>query len=151
MYGLPQAGKLAHDLLQERLTKHGYAPIPNTPGIWKHAMRPVTFTLIVDNFRVKYIRKENEENLKTRWKRTTQLGQTGKEHYNAEYPSTGTTKNVPCSFTCPTTPNEYSTTSNMPHQHDHNTHHTRGAPQCVVSRSNSRRHQTIHISSIGKK
>jgi hypothetical protein len=68
IYGLSRAGKLAHDLLQERLAKHGYAPTPNTPGLWTHATRPVTFNLIVNvnNFGVKYIGKENAEHLKTR-------------------------------------------------------------------------------------
>jgi hypothetical protein len=64
MYGLSQAGKLAHDLLQQRLAKHGHAPIPNTPGLWKHTTRPVTSTLIVDDTGVKYIGRENAEHLK---------------------------------------------------------------------------------------
>jgi hypothetical protein len=66
MYGLPQAGKLAHDLLQQQLANHGYAPIPNIPGIWKHETRPVTCTLVIDDFGVKYIGRENTEHLKTR-------------------------------------------------------------------------------------
>jgi hypothetical protein len=64
MYGLSRAGKLAHDLLRERLAKHGYVPIPNIPGIRTHTTRPVTFTLAVDDFGVKYIGKENAEHLK---------------------------------------------------------------------------------------
>jgi hypothetical protein len=65
MYGLPQAGKLAHDLLQECLVKHGYAPIPNTTCLWTHTTRPITFTLVVNDFGVKYIGKENAEHFKT--------------------------------------------------------------------------------------
>jgi hypothetical protein len=66
MYGLPQAGKLAHDFLQQRLANHGYAPIPSTPGLWKYKTRPVTFTLVDDDFGVKYIGRENAEHLKMR-------------------------------------------------------------------------------------
>jgi hypothetical protein len=34
MYGLPQAGILAQNLLKERLNKHGYHQSPTTPGLW---------------------------------------------------------------------------------------------------------------------
>ena len=33
MYGLPQAGILANELLQKNLMKHGYAPCKHTPGL----------------------------------------------------------------------------------------------------------------------
>ena len=53
MYGLPQAGKLANDLLKTRLAKHGYYPSKITPGLWHHETRPTKFTLIVDDFGAK--------------------------------------------------------------------------------------------------
>jgi hypothetical protein len=59
MYGLPQAGKLANDLLVKRLAPHGYRPIRHTHGIWKHNTRPVTFILVVSNFGIKYVGKEH--------------------------------------------------------------------------------------------
>ena len=43
MYGLPQAGRIAWDLLKERLAKHGYRPTKHTPGLWKHDTRPIWF------------------------------------------------------------------------------------------------------------
>ena len=54
MYGLKQAGRLANDLLSQRLCKHGYYECATTPGLWGHKWRPVTFVLIVDNFGVQY-------------------------------------------------------------------------------------------------
>ena len=36
MYGLPQAGIIAQELLQERLLKAGYRQSKVTPGYWKH-------------------------------------------------------------------------------------------------------------------
>ena len=33
---------------------HGYTPVDFTPGLWKHIDSDITFTLIVDNFGVKY-------------------------------------------------------------------------------------------------
>ena len=36
MYGLPQAGILAQELLETRLNKHGYCQSPLTPGFWHH-------------------------------------------------------------------------------------------------------------------
>ncbi len=42
MYGLPQAGIIAQQLLKERLQKHGYPQSQTTPGLWKHDTCPIT-------------------------------------------------------------------------------------------------------------
>jgi hypothetical protein len=55
MYGLPQAGIIAQELLEERLRKAGYVQSKITPGYWKHDWRPISFTLVVDDFGVKYV------------------------------------------------------------------------------------------------
>ncbi len=41
MYGLPQAGIIAQQLLEGRLTKHGYHQSATTPGLWKHVTCPI--------------------------------------------------------------------------------------------------------------
>jgi hypothetical protein len=46
MYGLPQVGILAQELLEKRLNKHGYRQSPTTPGLWQHNYRPISFTLV---------------------------------------------------------------------------------------------------------
>ena len=43
MYGLPQAGKIAQELLEKRLRKHHYHQSQTTPGFWKHDWRPISF------------------------------------------------------------------------------------------------------------
>jgi hypothetical protein len=63
MYGLPQAGIIAQDLLTKRLHKAGYQQSKITPGYWHHDWRPISFTLVVNNFGVKYINKEDVEHL----------------------------------------------------------------------------------------
>ena len=63
MYGLPQAGKLAHDQLKAHLVQYGYNPCPLTPGLWKHDTRPISFTLVVDDFGVKYVGAEHLQHL----------------------------------------------------------------------------------------
>ena len=65
MYGLPQAGKLANDRLVAFLEPHGYVPVPFTPGLWRHTSRPISFTLVVDDFGVKYTQREDAEHLMT--------------------------------------------------------------------------------------
>jgi hypothetical protein len=57
MNGLKQAGLLANQLLQQRLTPFGYYPVRHTPGLWLHKTRPIAFSLIVDDFAVKYVGK----------------------------------------------------------------------------------------------
>ena len=63
MCGLPMAGKLAHDDLVEYLAPHGYKPAKFTPGLWIHATRNISFTLVVDDFGVKHINFEDFQHL----------------------------------------------------------------------------------------
>ncbi len=63
MYGPPQAGILAYRLLEQWLNEHGYQQSQVTPGLWKHALRPISFRLCVDDFGVKYVGREHAEHL----------------------------------------------------------------------------------------
>jgi hypothetical protein len=63
MYGLPQAGILAQKLLEKQLNKHGYSQSKAVPGLWTHKTRPILFTLDVDDFGVKYVKKEHAMHL----------------------------------------------------------------------------------------
>jgi len=63
VWGLSQAGILANKLLQKRLKAHGYYKCINTPGLWRYTTRPITFSLVVDDFGVKYVGKEHAEHL----------------------------------------------------------------------------------------
>ena len=64
MYGLPQAGLLANQLLEKRLDKVGYWQSKLVPGLWKHDWQPVQFTLVVDDVGAKYVGKEHADQLK---------------------------------------------------------------------------------------
>ncbi len=64
MYGLPQAGLLANELLEKHLNKHGYRQSKLVPVICKHDTRPIQFTLVVDDFGVKYVGEEHAQHLK---------------------------------------------------------------------------------------
>jgi hypothetical protein len=63
MYGIPQADRLANNLLVKRLAPHGYHPGTHTHGLWKHDTHPVMFTLVVDDFGIKYAGKEHADHL----------------------------------------------------------------------------------------
>jgi hypothetical protein len=63
MYGLPQAGIIVQELLETRLLKAGYTQSKITPGYWKHEWRPISFTLVVDDFGVKYIGAEHVQHI----------------------------------------------------------------------------------------
>ena len=52
---------MANKLLKQRLAKHGYNKLKHTPGLFKHGTRPISFTLVVDDFGIKY---EGAEHLK---------------------------------------------------------------------------------------
>jgi hypothetical protein len=63
MYGLPQAGKLANDQLIKFLAPHGYHPVALTPGLWRHTTRDIVFSLVVDDFGVRYTSQEDADHL----------------------------------------------------------------------------------------
>ncbi len=63
MYGLLQAGILAQELLEKWLNEHGYSQSKEVLGLWTHKTHPSLFTLVVDDFRVKYVRKEHAMHL----------------------------------------------------------------------------------------
>jgi hypothetical protein len=65
MYGLPQAGILANELLHRNLTQDGYRPTTHTHGLWTHDTRPISCSFIVDDFGVKYVGREHAEPLMT--------------------------------------------------------------------------------------
>jgi hypothetical protein len=91
IYGLPQAGLLAKQLLDQRLLVDGYYPAPNTPGLYLHTSRPISFTLWVDDFSIKYIKQEDAHHLlatlskhyevKPDWSGTKYLGLTLRWNY----------------------------------------------------------------------
>ena len=63
IYGIPQAGKLANEFLKKKLEPHGYFEVKHTPGLWKQNSCPLQFTLVVDDFGVKYKRCKDTDHL----------------------------------------------------------------------------------------
>ena len=63
MYGLPQAGIIAQELLAKRLAKYGYTQSKIVPGLWTHSSKPVCFTLCVDDFAIKFTNREDAKHL----------------------------------------------------------------------------------------
>ena len=93
LYGLPQAGKLAHDKLKKHLKQFDFMPCPITPGLWKHKTKDIIFCLVVDDFGVRYTKKEDadflisclrqEYDLHEDWEGTMYIGMTLKWDYTA--------------------------------------------------------------------
>jgi hypothetical protein len=63
MYGLPQVGILADQVLSRRLAIHGYHQKKFTRGLWRHVTLPIQFTLVVDDFGVQYVGAEHTQHL----------------------------------------------------------------------------------------
>jgi Reverse transcriptase (RNA-dependent DNA polymerase) len=64
MYGLPQAGKIANDILVPILEAGGYKETGTIPGLFKHVTNSIVFPLVVDDFGVKYTDKKDAEHLR---------------------------------------------------------------------------------------
>ena len=63
MYGLPQAGKIANDQLKRHLEQYGYKHSTKTNGLWTHETRDTVFTLVVDDFGIKYTSRKDADHL----------------------------------------------------------------------------------------
>jgi hypothetical protein len=63
IYGLPQAGIIAQELLEKQLNARGYYQSKFTPGPWTHETRNTKFALVVDDFGIKYESKEDAQHL----------------------------------------------------------------------------------------
>ena len=59
IYGLKESGRLANEQLQKVLAAADYLPCRFTHGLYRHVSRPICFSLCVDDFGVKYVRKED--------------------------------------------------------------------------------------------
>ena len=63
MPGLKQAGKIANTRLTKHLKRYGYRPTARTLSLWVHQLRLISFTLVVDDFGVKYVGLEHFQHL----------------------------------------------------------------------------------------
>ena len=63
MYELPQAGCIANDQLIAILAPHSYKPCLLTPGLWHHTTRDLVFSLVVDNFGIRYTGRADANHL----------------------------------------------------------------------------------------
>ena len=61
IYGLPQSGRQAQDRLVKHLKQHGYYQCANTPSLFRHTTKSIAFTLVVDDFGIKYVNEEDLE------------------------------------------------------------------------------------------
>ena len=59
MYGLKEIGYLLNVELKHVLAKEGYIPTQSTPGLFKITARDIAFSHVVDDFGVKYTKKED--------------------------------------------------------------------------------------------
>jgi hypothetical protein len=95
MYGLKEAGIIAFNRLVAKLAPHGYHPCKHTPGLWTHVTRKIMFTLAVDDFGIKYFKREDAEHLfnalqqtytiSTDWSGTKYCGLSIDWHYSQGY------------------------------------------------------------------
>ena len=53
MYGLKQAARLAFDNPVKLLVPHGYLPVQEYSGLWKHQTRHTVFTPCIENIGIK--------------------------------------------------------------------------------------------------
>ena len=84
MKRLPQAGLLANKITEKHFNAKRYRQSKLVPGLWEHDWRPIQFTLVVDDFGVKYVGEEHAKHLKdtllehykvtTDWRRTRYIG-----------------------------------------------------------------------------
>merc|ERR1711884_368599 len=63
LYGLKESGRIANEDVVDLLSAHGYKESPLTPGLFTHETRDISFTLVVDDFGIKWTQKEDLDHL----------------------------------------------------------------------------------------
>ena len=63
MLGLKQAGRITNDRLKIKLAKFGCSPVARTPSIWKHATKDICYSLLLEDFGIKYVGKDTADHL----------------------------------------------------------------------------------------
>lgn len=65
LYGLPHAGRIAQQRLHSHLAAHGYHQCAHTPCLYHHSTNSIFFSLVVDDFGVKFHNKADVDHLIT--------------------------------------------------------------------------------------
>jgi hypothetical protein len=65
LFRLKQSRAIANKQLSKALGKEGHFHSEHTSGLWLHKMRDISFTLVVNDFGVKYTKKEDVLHLKS--------------------------------------------------------------------------------------
>ena len=63
LYGLREAGYIANVELKRIQGLEGYIPLKCTPGLFTHKTRDIAFSRVVDDFGVRYTKREDAEYL----------------------------------------------------------------------------------------
>ena len=90
------SGILANNLILQRLHNHGYYQVKIAPRLWRNLWRTISFTLVVDEFRIGYVGQDHRdhlmsslnmyyENITTDWEGKLYCGITMKWNYTQRY------------------------------------------------------------------
>ena len=116
MYGLEQAGIIAHNELVKHLAPHGYHPVRYTPGLWKHDTHDTMFTLVVDDFAIKYTTLANAHHLLHALKTKYTISEDWEDHLYIGIALKWDYRNTNASLHIDTRPKHTAPKSNTPHR-----------------------------------
>ena len=77
---------IVQELLEKLVEKHGYQQSKLTPGFWKHRWRLISFSLVVNDFGVKYLGKQHVTHLINALKENYEISQdwAGSKYYGLQ-------------------------------------------------------------------
>ena len=84
MYDLVKDRIIAHDELQEHLKPYGYVQANVTQGLWTQTHRDINFTLVVDNFGIRYTHKKDADHIISVLQANYEVTQDWTGDYNSE-------------------------------------------------------------------
>ena len=59
LYGLEESGRIAHEDMVDHLASFGYHESKLTKGLFMHETKDISFTLVVDDFGIKWTKEED--------------------------------------------------------------------------------------------
>ena len=100
LHGLAEARRIANQDVVDHLAKFGHYECKFTPGLFSHETRPIHFSLIVDDFGVKWVHRKDFDHLlhSLETKCTMTCDVDGKQHVGMHLDWDCDTREVTCSM-----------------------------------------------------
>ena len=131
--------------------EHGYAPVTHTTGLWKHHTRNITFTLVVDDFGIKYTNLDDVTHLQNALHQQYKITTDTTDPFTVVSHLHGIITSGTSMYPCQVMFNKFCNASNIRIHGHHRIHRINGTNQSTAKKSNTLKTTMTRRSSLQTK